>query len=364
MRDFKSIVNITKDLLEAAPTKDDTPTSIFFKMTNLFFNLSDKYATHRYEAITKDFLPNGNILLKSILNDECVKSFTKNIYSLTDPTDFIFKTCLKEIDGVGKFFHYVDSKGNFDIQGNVFLDKSFNFDQLSQLIYEFYGLKIFVETSDRTKEYTNDAYFFSSRKQISSVTNDRIVTTSKIKEVNEVLKKSGTYLFYGKPGTGKSSFIFANEFLQKKCVKIMASDFMENDFLIHCMKILKPDILIVEELDKFSLSLGNALVFFEKIRNYDMTVVITANDISNFHQAILRPGRIDHIIEFTPPTRDDIVKIVDLYATSVDDESKNKFIDLMHESKFTHAYVTDFSKKLTSDNFENIKQYVGFLSTL
>jgi hypothetical protein len=129
-----------------------------------------------------------------------------------------------------------------------------------------------------------------------------------------------TYLFYGKPGVGKSSFALH---LAKGCrtLRIGAcgltnTSAKELDALIEA---LVPEFIIIDDIDRVSdlvIILPTLLrVFAEfKAKHPNVTVILTANDATKLDSAFLRPGRIDEIVDFEVPSADDRAAILRGYA--------------------------------------------------
>jgi ATP-dependent 26S proteasome regulatory subunit len=101
----------------------------------------------------------------------------------------------------------------------------------------------------------------------------------------------------------------------------------ELDFLVDN---LNPDFLIVDDLDRaadLATVLPTLLTVFSDFRGKHpgVTVVLTANDYKVLDVALLRPGRIDELVEFHPPKPDERRLILlgyleELRVTCVDPE--------------------------------------------
>jgi hypothetical protein len=122
-----------------------------------------------------------------------------------------------------------------------------------------------------------------------------------------------TYLFYGKQGSGKSSFaVRLAELTHGNILRIDANGMTsinnsEFDLLINS---LRPDFLIIDDIDRASdlkkclPTLFTILTDF-KTKHSNVTIIMTINDLSVMDVALLRPGRIDEIIEFELPNLED-----------------------------------------------------------
>jgi SpoVK/Ycf46/Vps4 family AAA+-type ATPase len=121
------------------------------------------------------------------------------------------------------------------------------------------------------------------------------------------------YLFSGMQGVGKSSMALRfSSLVGKRTLRVDARGLTtvgtkELDFLIDG---LNPDFLIVDDLDRapeLATVLPTLLTIFSDFRGKhpEVTTVLTANNFKALDVALLRPGRIDELIEFDPPTPDE-----------------------------------------------------------
>jgi len=152
-------------------------------------------------------------------------------------------------------------------------------------------------------------------------TNDRI-----IESLNN--KNSGLYLFYGEPGTGKSSYIkyLLSGVLDRKVVYVpinLINSLMSPDFLPLLLGN-KNIILVIEDAEKALLSREespeNSSVVSAILNLTDsfisstlnISIVATFNTAKeNIDKALLRKGRLRHCHEFKKLSLDDAQKLVD-----------------------------------------------------
>jgi SpoVK/Ycf46/Vps4 family AAA+-type ATPase len=155
--------------------------------------------------------------------------------------------------------------------------------------------------------------------------------------VNEFIEKNRkfislgfnrSYMFLGPPGSGKSTMsqhfarAYSNRILQ------ISPEVIWNVGDIDIIKLIEEsgaNVVLIDELDKLMSQLGQQhkgmlLSRIEKMRKCKpgLITIITANSVKNFPDAMLRPGRIDDIIEFTHPDEEDRKKILQGYANLFD----------------------------------------------
>lgn len=122
------------------------------------------------------------------------------------------------------------------------------------------------------------------------------------------------YLFYGPPGNGKSSAVYAMASELRIPLYVLNLGAISNDAAleqaVHTIDVGKPGILLIEDIDtaipdreqdkqKKSFSLGTLLnVMDGVVARENLLLIVTTNHIGNMDPAMLRPGRIDRMIEF------------------------------------------------------------------
>jgi hypothetical protein len=135
---------------------------------------------------------------------------------------------------------------------------------------------------------------------------------------------SRSFLLYGKPGTGKTSWAerISQDF-NNRLVKVDTSflEKVENKEIEQILSILKPEIVLFDDFDRvdFEEFEGKFLYITENLkRKYpSITFFATANSTDEMGEAMLRPGRFDEKFEFLPPNVDSCLSIMNSYCKSL-----------------------------------------------
>jgi hypothetical protein len=103
-------------------------------------------------------------------------------------------------------------------------------------------------------------------------------------------------LLHGEPGNGKSHMIrFAARELGGLTLRVRARDLPHAHNLALVLELLQPSALLLDDLDRVDAP-SALLDLWEEIRASCEVLLATANDITAFDPATLRPGRFDRIM--------------------------------------------------------------------
>lgn len=137
-------------------------------------------------------------------------------------------------------------------------------------------------------------------------------------------------LLYGDPGVGKT--LFANCFIDECNVKffVCRKNLPDGEF-VKCIKETfdnakdnTPSIVLLDDFDKFAnedKDHKNAEEYItiqsciDEIKNYDVFVIATANDLSLIPKSLLRSGRFDNVIEMKKPIGKNAEQIIKHYLS-------------------------------------------------
>lgn len=240
------------------------------------------------------------------------------------------------------------------------MNENFNMKSKLDSFWDFYKSGVFIHYSSdpsnndenlviedlKTIEYK---FYGKSSKYIDTF-------TKKLKKfrTSEVQR---SYLFLGKPGTGKtSSCIEISKRVSSRFVKLSAELFTsfereDFEFIFNC---IRPDCVIVDDFDRVADSIpeSDILFFFEqiKIEYPHITLFCTVNDIKRLDFAILRPGRFDNIEVFNLPNEKERKIILQSFIEEMKlDITLNdaQFSELVRETEgFSPAYLKEYILQL------------------
>lgn len=159
---------------------------------------------------------------------------------------------------------------------------------------------------------------------------ERIVDQIRHKEKYEKLGVNLTrgLLLHGKPGLGKT--LMAKCFIKACNIPTFSvrKEKTNGDFVKYIVDTFEkakektPSIVFLDDLDKFANNDDKHLNADEFVtiqsciddcKDYDVFVLATTNDKRSIPESLLRHGRIDKLINFTSPSIEDAIKIVDYY---------------------------------------------------
>lgn len=163
-----------------------------------------------------------------------------------------------------------------------------------------------------------------------------------------------TYLFLGPPGTGK--WVFARELAREgaRLLRIDAQGLSEYGLtkLDLVLQSLQPTYLVIDDLDRCANLESSAPTLLSILSDLkgkfpQLTVIITANSSKNLPDALLRPGRVDEIIDFPLPDAEDRREILRGYCQSFSIPWSDEFDAVVEASEgLTGAFLKETALQL------------------
>lgn len=186
-----------------------------------------------------------------------------------------------------------------------YYDPSFKFSDLMDCIWKEFdnGIYIGYEMIDWLRVMTL-LPLPKDTKCLSSKAIERIEHFSKF-------TKARCYLALGAPGLGKSLFArgVANNrgrrFIKIDSSSVSSLDISEFNLMFDA---LKPNVIIIDDFDRvqFKEAAGKILFLLENLhQKFGTLTIFTANNISEIDPAFVRAGRVDEIIDFEAPDKEE-----------------------------------------------------------
>lgn len=182
-----------------------------------------------------------------------------------------------------------------------------------------------------------------------------------------------SYMFYGQPGTGKSSaaLVFAGR-LGKRILKVDANSlaYAHVKTLSFLIEYLRPDFLLIDDVDKISMDRGlptllDVLQRFKTEHSF-ASVIMTANSIQSFDKGFLRPGRIDTWIEFKMPNGEERKAILENYlkeaGVALADDEIAKVVEMT--DGLSQDYLREIVTCFKHDNSDDVAKSIELMKSL
>jgi nucleoside-triphosphatase THEP1 len=185
------------------------------------------------------------------------------------------------------------------------------------------------------------------------------------------------YLLTGSPGSGKTSLIKAlcNEINYNLGMLTITKE-TTNTTLLTAFKYIDPkSVILIEDIDclfnKRHATNDNAQITFSNLINImdgvltksGTIIFITTNHPELLDNALLRPGRIDMILQINLPKKDEIKKLfTDLMSRYINEDTIetdfNKFYDIISKRKLSMSAIVNFLFTYKDKYMDNISELI------
>jgi Cdc6-like AAA superfamily ATPase len=161
-------------------------------------------------------------------------------------------------------------------------------------------------------------------------------------------------LLHGLPGTGKSTF--ARSVFVGKNLNVLALDVESAayDTTLTIIKIINPDVIIFDDMDRDPDRASEVLSFMEYIQC--PLVIASVNDISALDHALLRPGRFDEIYEILPPEKQTRIDLINYYAKKFSVTEYDEAYLSEKTDGFTHAEICELITSISMSDFDTDRE--------
>lgn len=280
-----------------------------------------------------------------------------------------------------------ERKKNLIIKCNHFDNKTDNFNAIQKLILKIRtdskpmlnnNIRIHIVIKSRWSKLNNirkrslDTVFLNNKNKI--VDDLKIFMESENLYNKHGIKFKRNYLLYGPPGSGKTSLItaLASKYNLDIFMLNLSAINDDNEFIKLISKLPERSLLVLEDIESLFDSINNRQsktnITFSTILNtldgfatkHRLITFLTTNHKDKLDSALLRPGRIDFIMEFKYATKN---QLNDMYNNYFDDNNFSVIWNTIKTKKITTAAFHKFlfdnrDSKNILDNIENLLNLV------
>ena len=238
-------------------------------------------------------------------------------------------------------------------------------------------IKIMYSKSKGYWEHFNNIYAQPlSKVYLDPATKDCITTyidafiASKQRYINFGRPYKLNFLLTGVPGAGKTSLVKAVALKYGRPVYVLSfTKGLTDETLVELMSDVKDNaIILLEDIDAFFVdreSKGDINVSFSALLNImDGTIMkgngtimfLTANNPDRLDSALIRPGRIDHIVRFDFPRQQEIKEAFFDICGTKDDKLFVAFYSKIKGVRVNMSSLVDYLFRYSSSYMENIDE--------
>ena len=195
-------------------------------------------------------------------------------------------------------------------------------------------------------------------------------------------------LLHGVPGSGKTSIVkaLANHYKRRLYLLSFSKDMKDSNMNTLLKTIRDESILVLEDIDSFfvqreskcNVSFSCLLNTLDGVGNCDRSLItiLTANHPEALDAALLRPGRIDMLVKFDYPEKEEVFAAFSAYSElPVKTETKglpadtvtkefNKFYKHIKGLKLPMSLITDYLFHHQYDYIESIHELLNHHDSL
>jgi hypothetical protein len=223
------------------------------------------------------------------------------------------------------------------------------------------ALRIMAPTDMVVPQYidlTNEIPLFLNEEVEKDVETNIFFPITHAEELKEMgLSGYRGILLHGNYGTGKSLIAYetARRSIAKGRTFILCSSNMLRE-AIAISRFMEPSSLFVEDMDSVSMgysnlsALRNTLSGIESKKGFDVVLILTTNllsEVEKMDRSLLRPDRIDAIVEIPPPNVNTVARIIQFHGKGWLDNnaSWDSIYASTAQSRCTPAIIVDVLKR-------------------
>jgi len=371
----RHFLRLTSDMVVRIPGKNDTKLQRIAKYISLLEALDNHFSPKSHSKCSQriqdlDLVSETNALVVSLFFGTRIQElFEINEQRLEGQT--WIEATHPELGTAFFFPWYGDTFCN-----TFYKSKNFDVETLVEKMWEFHADHVHVELTGTLELVRQSSITYSSFSPVpTTLFGEAATLMPKLVDQHRNYRRDGisrTYMFYGPAGSGKTSF--AMEFADRvggksgssRVLRIGAESFayIKMKDITFFMDIMEPDFIIIDDVDKAKVesSLPSILdVLVEVKTNAKRTsVLLTANNVSNFNEGFYRPGRINSWHEFGLPSQKERREVLKGYCNDskvVLDEDIMTAL-LAHSEGMTGDYLRESIQRFKYESTEDVLSYL------
>ena len=183
---------------------------------------------------------------------------------------------------------------------------------------------------------------------------------------------SRSYMFFGPPGSGKSSFAHKIGINSKRVIKFDAKsmDAINVESVSFLLSELMPEFVIIDDFDRviYGSSVATMLCILEtvKLDFPNTTIIVTTNNTSGLDPALFRAGRLDEPIKFDIQNdgdrRDILRSYADQFKVKLSKRHVNKIIKKTRG--LSAAYMKEIIVQMKYSSMEDVLDIIETMKGL
>jgi hypothetical protein len=376
-KNVKLALRLASDIVQKLPSRGDTLLQICVKIIAIVDSTSNIMAPAKQNALDRLLELRGLVETKNeqfvrlFFDTNLYEQFTVRRFSLTDYQDLIEASH----PSLGSIIFVEFTYSNNGPEESFYHSKALDFSKILQGLWDAYHGRLHVTISAGQYGVGTRSEFASFSEIPNPLYGGMQERMDRLMERHQRFAKDKiprSYMFYGKAGSGKSSFAlkFADK-LGGHTIKMDAQSLTHAHVkdITFLLTNLKPDFLVIDDVDKADTVKGlpTLLDILQRFKtdNVRTSLVMTSNSTENFDEGFIRPGRVDTWEEFKLPETEERHELLTKYIADFGLSRTEGIDELVKITEgLSQDYIREVALILRYDSLEDVVKTVTLYQTL